>query len=85
MGVSKFDRATNVVVGQCLREVREDLGLSLEAVELRSRGVHKGNKVASWERGERTPTVSDLISLCAVYPVSVEHLVEVIERRAQAS
>lgn len=81
--VGYHDRATNNVIGAVLREIREDARLSLGEVESRSRGAHKGNKIASWERGERTPTVSDCIDLCNVLKVSPAHFLEVVERRMQ--
>ena len=61
-------------VGQRLREVRLALGLTLEGATAASRQEIKTSTLGSYERGDRTITVSRLYSLAELYGVPVHDL-----------
>lgn len=69
---SGVDRAG--LVGECLRRVRHERGLSLQAVERRSRGALPARVVAAYERGEQPISVHRLRALAAVYGVPLGEL-----------
>lgn len=58
-------------VGDRLRKVRKDHGFSLMDVQLKSRGEYKAVVVGSYERGDRTPSIARLHSLCEWYRVPI--------------
>jgi transcriptional regulator with XRE-family HTH domain len=61
-------------LGERIRAVRTDLGLSLHDVEIRSGGRLKGGAVGTYERAHRTLTLPRLYELSRVYGVSVADL-----------
>lgn len=61
-------------VGERLRQVRQRLRLSLQAVERMSSKEFKASVVGAYERGEREISVSRLQRLAAVYDVPVDAL-----------
>ncbi len=61
-------------VGQRLREVRLALGLTLEGATAASRRAIKTSTLGSYERGDRTITVSRLYALAELYGVPVHDL-----------
>jgi len=56
-------------LGQQLRSVRTQLGLSLLAVETNSRGRWKATALSSYERADRAITVAALVELAEFYGV----------------
>jgi len=61
-------------VGARLRVVRNQLGLSLQAVEAASSHEFKASVLGAYERGERAVSVSRLQRLAKLYGVSVDQL-----------
>jgi len=61
-------------LGERLRAVRRQRGLSLEAVHKRSGGRWKAVVVGSYERGDRSVTAQRLAELAKFYGVSVASL-----------
>ena len=61
-------------VGARLRVVRNQLGLSLQAVEATSNQEFKASVLGAYERGERAVSVSRLQRLAKLYSVSVDQL-----------
>ena len=61
-------------VGARLRVVRNQLGLSLQAVEATSSQEFKASVLGAYERGERAVSVSRLQRLAKLYGVSVDQL-----------
>ena len=61
-------------VGARLRVVRNQLGLSLQAVEATSSQEFKASVLGAYERGERAVSVSRLQRLAKLYSVSVDQL-----------
>ncbi len=61
-------------VGERLRNVRAQKGLSLHDVEVRSGGEFKASVVGAYERGERGVSVSRLWGLAVFYAVRVDSL-----------
>ncbi len=61
-------------VGARLRVVRNQLGLSLQAVEAASNQEFKASVLGAYERGERAVSVSRLQRLAKLYSVSVDQL-----------
>jgi transcriptional regulator with XRE-family HTH domain len=61
-------------VGQRLRAIRTQQGLSLHAVERKSGGRWKAVVIGSYERGNRAVTVPRLAELAAFYGVPVSEL-----------
>lgn len=70
------DREENLrrQVGHRLREVRLALGLTLEGATATSRQEIKTSTLGSYERGDRTITVSRLYALAELYGVPVHDL-----------
>lgn len=66
-------------LGDVLREVREERGLSQEELGLRT-GVHR-NYVGGIERGERSPTVAIVATLAEELDTSLHVLFERAESR----
>lgn len=67
---SEYARA----LGVRLRQIRAQQGLSLHAVEERSKGRWKAVVVGSYERGDRAISVHKLADLAEFYGVPVEQL-----------
>lgn len=61
-------------LGQRLRAIRQQQGLSLHGVESKSKGRWKAVVVGSYERGDRAITVQKLSELAAFYQVPVSEL-----------
>lgn len=61
-------------LGQRLRAIRQQQGLSLHGVEERSHGRWKAVVVGSYERGDRAVTVQKLAELADFYGVPVSEL-----------
>jgi transcriptional regulator with XRE-family HTH domain len=61
-------------VGARLRVVRNQIGLSLQAVEAASNQEFKASVLGAYERGERAVSVSRLQRLAKLYGVSVDQL-----------
>ena len=61
-------------LGARLRTIRQQQGLSLQAVEQRSAGKWKAVVVGSYERGDRAITVAKLSELANFYGVPVSQL-----------
>ncbi|MFA9445092.1 transcriptional regulator [Egicoccus sp. AB-alg6-2] len=57
-------------VGERLRRVRVDRGLSLQDVERRSEGRWKAAVIGSYERGDRNITATRLLELAEFYGVA---------------
>jgi transcriptional regulator with XRE-family HTH domain len=74
-------------VGDRLRRIRMDAGLSLHEVERRSSGRWKAAVVGSYERGDRNISASRLLELAEFYGVSPADLLpgEPPMRRTDAS
>jgi transcriptional regulator with XRE-family HTH domain len=70
----KGDAAYNKALGQRLRAIRVQQGLSLHGVEKKSEGRWKGVVVGSYERGSRAVTVQRLAELADFYGVPVAEL-----------
>jgi transcriptional regulator with XRE-family HTH domain len=62
------------VVGDRLRDIRRQQGLSLAEVEARSGGAWKAVVVGAYERGDRAVTISRLAELAAFYGVQLASL-----------
>lgn len=69
----EFDRIEALRIGQELKRIRKQRGLSLAEVESLSQGRWKAVVVGSYERADRAITVGRLSALMALYqaPVSV--------------
>jgi transcriptional regulator with XRE-family HTH domain len=61
-------------LGARLRSIRQQQGLSLQAVEEKSKGRWKAVVVGSYERGDRAVTVARLAQLAAFYDVPIAEL-----------
>src|SRR5256885_15217462 len=61
-------------VGERLRAIRRQKGLSLQAVEQASRQESKASVLGAYERGERAISVPRLQRLARFYNVPVDHL-----------
>ena len=61
-------------LGNRLRAIRQQQGLSLHGVEEKSKGRWKAVVVGSYERGDRAVTVAKLSDLASFYGVPVEEL-----------
>ncbi len=71
---SSAGRAVERAVGSRLRRVRQELGLSLQAVEVRSSREFRASVLGAYERGERSISVPRLHRLATLYDVPVEVL-----------
>jgi transcriptional regulator with XRE-family HTH domain len=61
-------------LGARLRSIRQQQGMSLQAVEEKSQGRWKAVVIGSYERGDRAVTVHKLSELAKFYGVPVEEL-----------
>lgn len=71
------------VVGQVLREMREDAGLSLNDVERRTAHRMKASILGAYERADRSVSLDRLLHLARLYQVPPDVLISVIEKRCQ--
>lgn len=67
-------KARDNAVGDRLRDIRRQQGLSLAEVEARSNGVWKAVVVGAYERGDRAVTISRLAELAEFYGVPLASL-----------
>jgi transcriptional regulator with XRE-family HTH domain len=72
-------------VGLCLRRARQQLRLSLQAVETMSSQEFKASVLGAYERGERSISVPRLQRLAVLYDVPVDLLLPEPERKASAA
>lgn len=63
-----------LAVGQTLREVRRERGLTLRQVEARSRGRFKPSVLGGYERGERSISLRRFCELSILYRVPADRL-----------
>jgi len=68
-------------VGACLRRARQQLRLSLQAVETMSGQEFKASVLGAYERGERSISVPRLQRLAMLYDVPVDLLLPAPERK----
>lgn len=61
-------------LGECLRKIRVQKGMSLQDVQAASSGKWKAAVVGAYERGDRNVTVARLSELAAFYGVPVSEL-----------
>lgn len=73
MSVTEDDRYATML-GERLRRVRQQQGLSLHEVESRSKGGLKASVVGAYERGERAVSITRLHRLADFYRVPVAEL-----------
>jgi len=62
-------RQAAIYIGERLRNVREQQGLTLHDVEVKSNGKFKGSAVGMYERGDRSLTAARLNELATFYQV----------------
>jgi transcriptional regulator with XRE-family HTH domain len=73
-------------VGDELRRARQEAGLALRDLNLRSAREFKASAVGGYERGERSISLDRFCRLAALYGVRPDHLLaRVLERGAPAS
>jgi transcriptional regulator with XRE-family HTH domain len=72
-------------VGTCLRRARQQLRLSLQAVETMSSQEFKASVLGAYERGERSISVPRLQRLAILYDVPVDLLLPEPERKASGA
>ena len=70
-----------IALGNRLRAIRQQQGLSLQKVEAKSGGTWKAVVVGSYERGDRAVTVSRLAELADFYGVPLRELLPESETR----
>jgi len=78
---SSYERA----VGSCLRRARQQLRLSLQAVETMSSQEFKASVLGAYERGERSISVPRLQRLAILYDVPVDLLLPEPERKTSGA
>lgn len=73
------------LVGERLRNIRLQKGLSLHDVQSASKMEFKASVLGAYERGERSISVPRLERLARLYQVPVEHLLPRVDSQAEAS
>lgn len=81
----EFDRLEALRVGQELKKIRKQRGLSLADVEALSGGRWKAVVVGSYERADRAITVGRLSSLMALYQAPIGALFPLAHARSEAT
>ncbi|MGH9046073.1 MAG: helix-turn-helix domain-containing protein [Acidimicrobiales bacterium] len=81
IGSASYARA----VGVCLRRARQQLRLSLQAVETMSSQEFKASVLGAYERGERSISVPRLQRLAILYDVPVDLLLPAAEPKPSAT
>jgi transcriptional regulator with XRE-family HTH domain len=71
-----------LALGERLRRIRRQQGLSLADVEERSGGVWKAVVVGAYERGDRSVSIGRLAGLASFYGVPLSELLPATTRRA---
>lgn len=79
----EFDRLEALRVGQELKKIRKQRGLSLADVEALSGGRWKAVVVGSYERADRAITVGRLSSLMALYQAPISALFSLSHTRSE--
>lgn len=74
------DARFRMALGERLRQIRTQQGLSLHDVQRRSGGRLKASVVGAYERGERAVSVARLQMLAEFYGVPVRELIPTEER-----
>ncbi len=69
-----MDRRASTHIGERLRTIRRQQGLSLHDVEARSKQEFKASVLGAYERGERALSVARLLRLAALYEVPADQL-----------
>ena len=77
MGASDFQQE----LGERLRAIRQQQGLTLQQVEEKSDGEWKAVVVGSYERGDRAVSVSKLARLADFYAVPVRELLPEVDEQ----
>jgi len=72
------------VVGDELRRARQDAGLALRDLNVRSGREFKASAVGGYERGERSISLDRFCRLAAVYDVSPSQLLDRVLEKATA-
>ena len=72
------------VVGDELRRARQDAGLALRDLNVRSGREFKASAVGGYERGERSISLDRFCRLAAVYDVSPSQLLDRVLEKASA-
>lgn len=70
----------NQTVGERLRAIRRQKGLSLQEVEALSRQEFKASVLGAYERGERSLSLPRMHRLAAFYGVPVDQMLPQVER-----
>jgi transcriptional regulator with XRE-family HTH domain len=73
-GVTTLESRASVQIGDRLRAIRRQQGLSLHDVEARSDQEFKASVLGAYERGERALSVSRLLRLADLYEVPSDQL-----------
>jgi transcriptional regulator with XRE-family HTH domain len=68
------ESTTSAQVGERLRSIRQQKGLTLHDVEALSRTEFKASVLGAYERGERAISVHRLLRLAEIYHVPRDHL-----------
>lgn len=68
------ESTTSAQVGERLRSIRQQKGLTLHDVEALSRTEFKASALGAYERGERAISVHRLLRLAEIYQVPRDHL-----------
>ena len=76
----EFDRIEALRVGQELKKIRKQRGISLADVEILSEGRWKAVVIGSYERADRAITIGRLSALMAVYQAPISALFPSQER-----
>ena len=69
-----MDEESSVSIGERLRSIRRQKGLSLHDVEASSRQEFKASVLGAYERGERAISVARLLRLSEIYDVPADQL-----------
>jgi transcriptional regulator with XRE-family HTH domain len=75
----------SVVLGQVLREIREDLGWSTIRASIETGGEISVSAVGMYERGERQVSLPVFDRLCRAYDVDPGYVLAVARRRLNLS
>lgn len=79
-----MDRTYALALGKRMRSIRNQQGLSLHGVEVKSEGVWKAVVIGSYERGDRAVSVQRLAQIADFYGVPLHELLPTPPVRSQA-